>query len=260
MQTRNTEGLTLQNPTNIEAYNKVKSGLSQHKTIIIAGNCSVEYDGRAASQLKPGERLIILKSDGSALVHRPRDYSPVNWQPSGSLFNTRISEGNLIIRIYRAKEKESLEITLIKVLMVAVLDLRDKGEFILYASEKDMQEAILFDPSLLEDGFRPLETERTVEPGFIDIIGVDKENSLTLVEIKRNPATKKDVQQLHKYMKIYNINNGRTVRGILVAPEIKKNAKKELNRLGYEFKALTPQECSNILKRKKSKALTDFFT
>ena len=254
-----TDGLTLENPTNQEAYTKIKGGISRHKTVIIAGECTVEYDGRAASQLESGERLVIFKSDGSALIHRPRDYSPVNWQPSGSLFNTKIIDGKLVIRVYRPKEKETLEVTFTKVIMVATLDLRDNGEFILYASEKDMQEAILFDPSLLEEGFKTLEAERTVEPGFIDIIGVDKENTLTIVEIKRNPATRKDVLQLHKYMEIYSTDNGRIVRGILVAPEIKKNAEKELNDFGYEFKALTPQECSNVLKRKKSKALTDFF-
>lgn len=255
-----TDGLTLENPTNKEAYTEIKAGISRHKTVIVAGECTVEYDGRAASRLELGERLVIFKSDGSALIHRPRDYSPVNWQPSGSLFNTKLIEGKLVIRVYRPKEKETLEVTFTKVIMVATLDLHDNGEFILYASEKDMQEAILFDPSLLEEGFKPLESERTVEPGFIDIIGIDKENNLTIVEIKRNPATKKDVLQLHKYMEIYSTDNGRTVRGILVAPEIKKNAEKELNDLGYEFKALTPQECSNVLKRKKSKALTDFFT
>ena len=254
-----TNGLTLENPTNEEAYTKIKSGISRHKTVIVAGKCTVDYDGRAASRLESGERLVIFKSDGSALIHRPRDYSPVNWQPSGSLFNTKMVKGKLVIRVYRPKEKETLELTFTRVIMVATLDLHDNGEFILYASEKDMQEAILFDPTLLEPGFKPLEAERTVEPGFIDIIGVDKENALTIVEIKRNSATRKDVLQLHKYMEIYSTDNGRKVRGILVAPEIKKNAKKELETLGYEFKTLTPQECSNVLRRKKSKALTDFF-
>jgi len=256
---RTANGLTIENPTINEAYIKLKAGISRHKTIIVAGECTVEYDGRAASQLELGERLVIFKPDGSTLIHRPRDYSPVNWQPAGSLFNTKMFEEKLVIRVYRPKEKETLQITFLKVIMVAALDLHDNGEFILYASEKDMQEAILFDPSLLEEGFKPLEAERTVEPGFIDIIGVDKKNTLTIVEIKRNPATRKDVLQLNKYMKIYRVDNGRMVRGILVAPEIKKNAKKELDFLGYEFKALTPQECSNVLKRKKSKVLTDFF-
>ena len=104
-----TNGLTLENPTNEEAYTKIKSGISRHKTVIVAGKCTVDYDGRAASRLESGERLVIFKSDGSALIHRPRDYSPVNWQPSGSLFNTKMVKGKLVIRVYRPKEKETLE-------------------------------------------------------------------------------------------------------------------------------------------------------
>ena len=143
--------------------------------------------------------------------------------------------------------------------MIAALNLKDNGEFYLYASEKDMQEAILYDPSLLEEGFQPLEAERPVEPGFIDIIGFDKNNTLTIVEIKRNPASKEAVTQLQKYMEVYSTDNGRTVRGILVAPELKKGAQQLLNSLGFEFKALSPQECANILKRKRNSSLNDFF-
>jgi len=253
------EGSCKENPSLEEAYKIIKTGIARHKTVIIAGKCIVDYDGRAASKLDPGERLVIFKSDGSALIHRPRDYSPVNWQPAGSLFRTQLQGDSLNIRVYRPKEKETLIVNFGNVKMVAALDLKDNGEFYLYASERDMQEAILYDPNLLEEGFQPLEAERTVEPGFIDIIGRDKNNTLTIVEIKRNPASKEAVTQLKKYMDIYSTDNGRSVRGILVAPELKKGAQQLLTSLGFEFKALSPQECANILKRKRNSSLNDFF-
>ena len=248
-----------ENPSLEEAYKMIKFGISRHKTVIVAGECIVDYDGRAASKLGPGERLVIFKSDGSALIHRPRDYSPVNWQPAGSLFRTQLLDKHLNVRVYRPKEKEILIVTFSNVIMVSALNLKDNGEFYLYASEKDMQEAILYDPSLLEEGFQPLEAERTVEPGFIDIIGRDKNNTLTLVEIKRNPASKEAVNQLQKYMEVYSTDNGRSVRGVLVAPELKKGAQELLASLGLEFKALSPQKCANILKRKRNSSLNDFF-
>ena len=65
-------------------------------------------------------------------------------------------------------------ITFSELQMVSVLDLVDKGEFTLYASEKEMQEAILFKPELLEAGFRPMTKEMAVDPGFIDIIGYEE--------------------------------------------------------------------------------------
>ncbi len=251
-------GIVMNRPEIEDVYRAVKSGISKRKTVLIVGNCRVDYDGRASSKLGPGERIVLFKSDGSALVHRPRDYAPVNWQPPGSLFRTRLDEGSLRVRVYRRRENEVLEVSFNEVILVAVLDLKDSGEFYLFASEEDMQRAILMEPSLLEDGFRPMTAERPVEPGFIDILGVDKDNVLTVVEIKRKAATREAVLQLKRYMDVFTIDSERPVRGILVAPELARGAQRMLASLGLEFKALSPQKCAEVLK-KTEKPLTDFF-
>ena len=150
-------------------------------------------------------------------------------------------------------------ITFTRLQMVAVLDLVDNGEFNLYASEKDMQEAILFKPDILEPGFRPMTKEMAVDPGFIDIIGYDSGNTLTVVEIKRVKAPVDAVEKLRKYMDVIDMDANRKVRAILVAPEISDNAKELLDEYGYEFKTLSPKKCSEILRQKKGTPLTDFF-
>jgi endonuclease len=249
----------LQTPSLKEAVEVIKQGISRHHTVIIAGKCTVDYDGRASSKLEAGERLVIFKPDGSALVHRPKDYSPVNWQPSGSIFHTKLVQDGLVIRVFRRKEKESMVIAFTEIQMVSVMDLKDNGEFTLYASEKEMQEAILYKPDLLESGFRPMTKEMAVDPGFIDIIGYDATGTLTVVEIKRVKANKKAVEQLKKYMDVIDLDENRLVRAILVAPDITGDALELLLELGYEFKALTPQNCSEVLKQKKGKPLTAFF-
>ena len=246
-------------PSIDDAYTVVKSGISHKKIVIIAGKCTVEYEGRASSSLGPGERLAIFKPDGSALVHRPKEYSPVNWQPPGSLFQTKLKKEGLVVRVFRRKDQEVMEITFTDLKMVSVLDLKDAGEFTLYATESDMQEAILVQPSLLEDGFRPITSERAVDPGFIDILGVDKNNILTVVELKRVKATRKAVLQLKKYMDVINMDANRKVRAILVAPSLADDALEILASLGYEFKALTPQKCTEVLKQRSGKLITDFF-
>jgi RecB family endonuclease NucS len=251
--------VVLEKPSLNEASKVVKSGISRHKTVIIAGRCSVNYEGRASSRLEPGERVVIIKPDGSALVHRPKDYSPINWQPSGSLFRTHLGKVGLTVRVYRRKERETMEITFVEIIIVASLDLVDTGEFSLYATEKDMQEAILYKPDILENGFRPITKEMAVDPGFIDIIGVDRENTLTVVEIKRVKATKDSVMQLKKYMDVIDLDNSRRVRAILVAPEIARGVEKLMKTLGFEYKQITPQVCAEILKAKRSRPLTSFF-
>jgi RecB family endonuclease NucS len=252
--------ILLERPTLEEAFRAVKTGISRHKTVLVVGNCTVNYEGRASSKLEPGERVVLFKSDGSALIHRPRDYAPVNWQPPGSLFRTRLDDDWLHVRVFRRKENEVLEVSFDNVILVAILDLKDSGEFHLYASEEDMQRALLEEPSLLEEGFRPITAERPVEPGFIDILGVDKNGVLTVVEIKRKAATKEAVLQLKKYMDVFNVNSERPLRGILVAPDLARGAQQLLASLGLEFKALSPQRCAEVLKSKKERSLTDFFT
>lgn len=248
----------LENPSMEDAYAAIRWGLSRHRTVIVVGSCRVNYEGRASSTLEPGERVLVLKSDGSALVHRPRDYAPVNWQPPGSLYRTRLGEGVLTIRVFRRREKEALEVSFDDVILIAALQLRDAGAFHLYASEEDMKQAILVDPSLLEEGFRPITAERPVEPGFIDILGVDMNGVLTVVEIKRKPATKEAALQLKRYLDVLNVDPEREVRGILVAPDLVRGAQRMLATFGLEFKALSPQRCVEVLRRGKGQQLTDF--
>ncbi|MBD3207548.1 DUF91 domain-containing protein [Candidatus Bathyarchaeota archaeon] len=249
----------MKNPELDKAARVIKSGISRHKTVIIAGECTVEYSGRASSSLDLGQRIVIIKSDGAALVHRPKDYSPVNWQPSGSIFKTRLNDQGLNIRVHRRKERETMEINFTSIVMLAVLNLVDAGEFTMWATESDMQEAILYKPQLLEEGFRPITKEMSVDPGFIDIIGNDRNGTLAVVEIKRVKATKDSVEQLKKYMDVIDLDENRYVRAIIVAPDIAENAKELLEDYGYEYKELSPQICAEVLKEKKGKPLTAFF-
>ncbi len=66
----------LKEPTLAEAVVAVEKAFQGRKTLIVAGDCHVHYAGRANSTLENGERLLIIKSDGSLLVHRPTGYEP----------------------------------------------------------------------------------------------------------------------------------------------------------------------------------------
>ena len=68
----------LKQPVFDEALKALRSGLSNQRTVVIAGVCSVKYKGRARSTLEDGERLVIVKADGNVLVHRPTGMEPVN--------------------------------------------------------------------------------------------------------------------------------------------------------------------------------------
>jgi RecB family endonuclease NucS len=247
------------NPKLKEAESIIEKTFVQRRTLIVAGKCQVHYTGRAKSTLKPGERILIIKEDGSLLVHRPVGYEPVNWQPPGSVFHAQTREGTLEIHAVRQKPRESVRVLFDTVYLVSSLSLVDCGEFLLYASEDDMHRAILLKPSLLEEGFKPISYEKKVEPGFVDIYGVDKNGKLVVVEIKRKTAGKDAALQLVRYIDSIKNKANRGLRGILAAPSLAKDVQRLLETLGLEFKALDPKKCAEVLKKAETTKLEAFF-
>lgn len=251
--------VTLENPSVEKAAELAKKALLGHRVLIVVGNCRVDYQGRARSKLGSGERILIVKEDGSLLVHRSVGYEPVNWQPSGCIFHTQAKDGVLEVHAVRQKPSESVRVFFDKVFLASSFDLADSGEFLLYASEKDMHRAILLKPSLLEEGFKPISYEKKTEPGFVDVYGMDKDGRSVVVEVKRKTASKEAVLQLAKYIEAIKTRANREVRGILAAPSMGKDVHKTLETLGLEFRYLDPRKCAEMLQQAESRKLAEFF-
>jgi len=251
--------VALRNPDVRRAAEFVREALSGRKALVIVGNCWVDYRGRASSKLESGERIVMIKEDGSVLVHRPVGYEPVNWQPPGCLFETHVVGDVLHVRAVRRKPPESVRISFDSVYLVSVMSLVDKGEFSLYASEEDMQRAILLEPSILEPDLKPITYEKKVEPGFVDVYGIDGNGRLVVVEIKRKTAGREAALQLAKYVDSVRATVSREVRGVLVAPRLARGVQRLLASLGLEFKALDPKKCAEVLRRSETRRLAEFF-
>jgi RecB family endonuclease NucS len=237
----------------------IEKALTQRRTLLVVGNCRVDYEGRANSKLEWGERLLIIKADGSLLVHRPTGYEPVNWQPSGSVFHVQIKNDTLEVHAIRQKPKENVKIQFTKINTATSITLLDTGDFILNASEEDMHKAILLRPELIEEGFKPISWEKKVEPGFVDVYGMDKMGKLVIVEVKRTTANKEAVLQLAKYIDAIKVKTDRPIRGILVAPDLGKDAKTLLASMNLEFKELYPKKCAEILKKSEPTTKLEMF-
>jgi len=251
--------IAVQNPSVEKAVSLIREAFTKRKALLIIGNCWVDYRGRASSKLEPGERIVIFKEDGSVLVHRPVGYEPVNWQPPGCVFQATLPGGVLQIRAVRRKPPESVRLSFDRVYLLSVLSLVDRGEFALHASEEDMQRAILMEPSLVEDGFKPISYEKKVEPGFVDVYGVDNAGRFVVVEIKRKTAGKEAALQLAKYVEAIRGLVNREVRGVLAAPSLAKGVQRVLETLGLDFKAVDPRKCAEVLSKHETKRLAEFF-
>jgi len=170
-----------------------------------------------------------------------------------------VDDDILQINAIRSKPSESVRLFFDRIFLVSTLSLVDAGRFSLYASEEDMQRAILTEPSLLEPDFAPITYEKKVEPGFIDVYGIDRDGKFVVIEIKRRTAGWQAALQLARYVDAIKDMVNREVRGILVAPRLGKGIQRLLETLKLEYKALSPKKCAKVLTRSETKKLAEFF-
>lgn len=232
-----------------QARSELAKALEARMMVTMVANCAVSYSGRTGSDMGEGERLVVLKGDGCVLVHRGRDYQPVNWQPSGCVFQTRIENGHLIVKAVRPSPLETLTIDIDRVGFLATFQLKDDAEFILHSSEEEMQKAILAEPSLVEQGLRVLDFEKRIPPGFVDLYGIDSQGNTVVIEIKKDPASAAAVKQLAEYLKYLSPAEGKKLRPIIVAPSLAKGVLPMVEKMRIEFKPLTLQKSLETLQK-----------
>jgi RecB family endonuclease NucS len=190
----------------------------------VIAECEVKYQGRAISNLNGGERVILIKPDGTLLIHTAQKAKPVNWQPPGAIFDARIQDEKLVLTAYRKKPEELVHITLQTIHVMLTMPLRDDADLDLIGSEADIQRLMFEHPQLIEDGFVPRRRERDSKRGFYDIDGDDKDGHRVIIELKRTTAGVKEAQQLWRYVEELQ-KEGRKVRGILMAPRVADKAR-----------------------------------
>ncbi|MBN1280794.1 MAG: endonuclease NucS [Candidatus Thermoplasmatota archaeon] len=250
---------TVIHPTATEAVHfiKVHHTAKPEKTmLVLIGDCMVEYHGRARSLLDWGERLVIIKQDGTVLIHQPTMREPVNWQPAGSIceFATKNNALRLFCRHHRPAEK--MHVTFRALQLVTVTSLVDRATLIISGMETDVVNQIVNDPRIIEEGLRIVKREKTVKSGAIDLYGFDKDHTPVVIEVKRSLATISSVHQLRMYVTdIKKGNKESRVRGILCAPHVPDMVKHLLQEQELEWREV---ERHVVLPDDRQKTLKEF--
>lgn len=253
------KAVCLVSPGLSECRDLISEAVAKQKVVIVAGNCTVNYEGRAASKLTWGERVLMIKADGSVLVHRRSGYEPVNWQPPKCQFRISLEDGRLAVLASRQKPRESLRLLFDDITAAFALTLEDQGEFAMHVTEEQMKQAIMLDPSLVEPGLKLISEETKMgDSGFTDVYAEDSKGRLVVIEIKRNPASRDAALQLNRYVETLRKRVNRPVRGILAAPELRSGTSTLLAKLGYDFKSVSPEKCFQILKPRADARLSEF--
>ncbi len=234
---------TLDEPTHAEAADHVEAAIDRGDLVTLFGRCTVRYEGRAASTLGPGDRHVMLKPDGAALVHTDEGQQPVNWQPPGGTHEARVEGDHLLVCCRRETPSEVIAVRFERIVQASAFAVSDAETLTLSGTEEDLKRRILDDPAVVESSFQPLATERDTPAGAVDIYGEDADGRPVVLELKRRRVGPDAVSQLHRYVDAVerDLHADVRVRGVLVAPSITDRARRLLAERGLEFVPLEPE-------------------
>jgi len=188
---------------------------------LVIARCSIDYRGRLEAHLPLAVRLIMVKADGSVMVHADGGaYKPLNWMNPPN----RLVEDDTVWTVTSPKG-EVLTITLHEVLADHRHDLGSDPGLVKDGVEAHLQELLAADPSTLGEPLLLVRREYPTDIGPVDLLCRDAEGRAVAVEIKRRGEID-GVEQLTRYLDRLNRDPSlRPVRGIFAAQQIKAQAK-----------------------------------
>ena len=194
---------------------------------IVVARCQVDYAGRLTAHLPMATRVIMVKADGSVLVHADGgSYKPLNWMsPPCSLTEGRTEDGLPEWTVKAAKTDDTLRIVLEEVVHDSQHDLGIDPGLQKDGVEKHLQELLAEHTTALGDGMSLVRREYMTAIGPVDLLCRDEGGAAVAVEIKRRGEID-GVEQLTRYLELMNRDPKlRPVRGIFAAQEIKPQAR-----------------------------------
>ena len=190
---------------------------------LIVARCSVEYSGRLSARLPEALRLVMLKADGSVLVHADAGgYKPLNWMTPPTVVEE--ADGRIVVR--KLKGDDRLEIVLGEVLsdVTHAMDF-DADQLEKDGVEADLQALLADAPEWCGEGFRLVRREWPTDIGPVDLMCRDGEDGWIAVEIKR-VGTIDAVEQLCRYLERIRLDPALAdCRGVLAAQTVKPQAR-----------------------------------
>ncbi len=186
--------------------------------------CTVDYVGRLTAHLPEADRVIIVKADGSVLIHADGgSYKPLNWMSPPCTLRETGSEPltwevsnkageSLIIRIHEiAHDSEH------------VLGI-DPG-LVKDGVEAHLQALLAEHLQVLGEGYSLVRREYPTAIGPVDLLCRNPEGGHIAIEIKRRGEID-GVEQLTRYLDLLNRDPLiAPVNGVFAAQEIKPQAR-----------------------------------
>ena len=203
---------------------------------LVIANCSVDYAGRLSAHLPLATRLLLVKADGSVLVHSDGgSYKPLNWMSPPCAMSEQAPDADeaaagvaAVWVVRHAKSADTLRIRLYDVLHDSSHELGTDPGLVKDGVEAHLQALLAEHIATLGEGYQLVRREYMTAIGPVDILARDPAGRSIAVEIKRRGEID-GVEQLTRYLELMNrdphLVAAGPVQGGFAAQEIKPQAR-----------------------------------
>jgi RecB family endonuclease NucS len=200
---------------------------------LVIADCTVDYTGRLSAHLPRATRLLMLKGDGSVLVHSDSgSYKPLNWMnPPCTVTSLSVDAGALeqgvvdAWQVEQGKTGDKLLISIYQVFSDVTHELGEDPGLIKDGVEANLQELLASQVVRVHPSAQLVRREYFTAIGPVDILLIVPGEGHIAVEIKRRGEID-GVEQLTRYLDLLNRDPLLApVRGIFAAQEIKPQAR-----------------------------------
>lgn len=200
---------------------------------LVVATCSVDYAGRLSAHLPLATRVLMVKADGSLLIHSDGgSYKPLNWMsPPCSLATATPSDEQAaagVTEVWTVRHKKTADELTVRIHEVFSDSSHDLGVdpgLVKDGVESHLQVLLAEQIELLGDGVSLWRREYMTPIGPVDILARDASGATIAVEIKRRGEID-GVEQLTRYLELLNRDPRiAPVAGVFAAQEIKPQAR-----------------------------------
>jgi RecB family endonuclease NucS len=200
---------------------------------LVIAKCTVDYAGRLTAHLPLANRLLMLKGDGSILVHSDTgSYKPLNWMNPPCTITVQEPEPEAVeagvIEVWRVSQTKTADILYVSIHeIIHELDhhLGEEPGLQKDGVEAHLQELLADQLQVFEEGTTLIRREYFTAIGPVDILCKDSAGQTVAIEIKRRGEID-GVEQLTRYLDLLNRDpHLAPVRGVFAAQEIKPQAR-----------------------------------
>ena len=190
---------------------------------LIVARCEVRYSGRLSAVLPEALRLIMVKSDGSVMVHADHGgFKPSNWMTPPTVIEEE--PDRIVVRKRAGASEDRLDIRIAEVLSDVEHDMGEAAALEKDGVEAHLQVELAARPDALGPGLRLVRREWATEVGPVDLMCRDADDGWVAVEIKRI-ATIEAVEQLTRYLDFIRRDPAKAACvGVLAAQSVKPQA------------------------------------